>query len=97
MVGTQSSADYLFEQSKTYRSRAPYPLTPFGQDFKTVAELITAETATQVYSVNLTGFDTHANQKNRQARLLKQLAEGLQAFVTDLQQNGLLVEVGGQR
>ena len=90
MVDTQSSADYLFQQSKVHQSKAPYPLTSFGQDLKKVAELITADTATRVYYVNLTGFDTHANQKNRQARLLKQLAEGLQAFVADLKQNGLL-------
>ncbi|MCB0585830.1 MAG: DUF1501 domain-containing protein [Phaeodactylibacter sp.] len=90
MVDTQSSADYLFEQSKIYQSMAPYPLTPFGQDLKKVAELITADTATRAYYLNLTGFDTHANQKNRQERLLKQLAEGLQAFVMDLKQNGLL-------
>ncbi|MCB0550443.1 MAG: DUF1501 domain-containing protein [Phaeodactylibacter sp.] len=90
MVDTQSSADYLFEQSKVHQSRVPYPMTTFGQDLKKVAELITADTATRVYYVNLTGFDTHANQKNRQGRLLKQLAEGLQAFVTDLKQNGLL-------
>lgn len=90
MVDTQSSADYLYERSKVHRSRAAYPLTPFGQDLKKVAELITADTATRVYYINLTGFDTHANQKNRQARLLKQFAEGLQAFATDLKDNSLL-------
>ncbi|MCB9267172.1 MAG: DUF1501 domain-containing protein [Lewinellaceae bacterium] len=90
MVDTQSSADYLYEHSKTHSSKATYPLTPFGQDLKKVAELITADAATRIYYVNLTGFDTHANQRNRQARLLQQLAEGVQAFVSDLKQNGLL-------
>ena len=35
-------------------------------------KLITADTDTQIYYVSLTGFDTHANQKNQQERLLKQ-------------------------
>lgn len=90
MASTQSSANYLFEQSKLYASTVAYPQTPFGRDLKTVAELITADTDTKIYYVSLTGFDTHANQKIQQERLLKQYADGVNALVTDLKQNGLL-------
>lgn len=90
MINTQSSAAYLYEQSRVFTSRADYPQTAFGQDLKQIAELMTAETATKIYYVNLTGFDTHANQKNQQERLLRQYGEGMKAFVADLKANGLL-------
>jgi uncharacterized protein (DUF1501 family) len=90
MIDSQSSAQYLFEQSKVYQSKENYPNTPFGRDLKQIAELITADTATQVYYVSLTGFDTHANQQNIQNRLLQQYADGMKALVKDLKRNDLL-------
>lgn len=90
MIDTQSSADYLYQQSTVHRSKADYPQTPFGRDLKQIAELITADTDTKIYYVSLTGFDTHANQRNQQERLLQQYADGMRAFVSDLQQNNLL-------
>ncbi len=90
LIDTQSSADYLFQQSKVYASKVAYPNTPFGRDLKQTAELITADTDTQIYYLSLSGFDTHANQKNMQDRLLQQYSEGMKAFVEDLDQNGLL-------
>lgn len=89
MIDTQSSADYLFQQSKVNKSKLTYPKTKFGRDLKQISELITADTDTQIYYVSLGGFDTHANQKNQQARLLKQYAEAMKVFVKDLQQNRL--------
>ena len=93
MADTQASADYLYAQSKVYQSKVDFPQTPFGQDLKQVAELITADTATKVYYVSLTGFDTHVNQKNRQERLLKEYAEGVKALVEGLKQNNLFEDV----
>ena len=90
MIQAQESADYLGQQVKGYRSNVSYPATAFGKDLQQVAELITTDTDTRIYYVNLTGFDTHANQKNIQARLLKQYADGVKAFVEDLQQHQLL-------
>lgn len=90
MIETQSSANYLLDQSKTYKSGVSYPKTGFGKDLKTIAELITAETATKVYYVSLGGFDTHVGQISKQARLLEQYAEGVKALVKDLKQNRLL-------
>ncbi len=90
MIDTQESADYLFEQSRVYQAKGDYPPTPFGRDLKQVAELITADTATQIYYVSLTGFDTHANQQQQQARLLQQYAQGMKALVDDLERNRLL-------
>ncbi len=89
MIDTQSSADYLYEKSKVHRSRLSYPNTPFAKDLKQVAELLTADTATQIYYISLSGFDTHAFQQRTQTKLLQKYAEAMAAFIKDLRQNNL--------
>lgn len=89
LVKTQESADYLFEKSKVHTSKTTFPNGKFAQDLKQIAELITADTATQVYYVSLGGFDTHAQQRGRQKRLLKTYAEAVKAFTDDLKSNNL--------
>lgn len=93
MIDTQSSAACLYEQSQLYSSTMEYPKTPFGKDLQQIAELITADTDTKIYYASLTGFDTHANQKNQQERLLRQYAQGVNVFAKDLKKNGLLKDV----
>lgn len=93
LIDSESSANYLFEQSKKHHSTATYPQSEFGQDLRTIAQLITADTDTKIYYTSLTGFDTHANQKTRQERLLGQYADAMKVFVEDLKQNGLLDDV----
>ncbi len=89
MVDTQSSADYLYEKSKTHKSSVTYPNNAFGKDLKQIAELMTSDADVKIYYVSLSGFDTHAGQKNTQGRLLKNYADGVAAFIKDLKQNGL--------
>jgi uncharacterized protein (DUF1501 family) len=93
LIDTQSSADYLFKQSRVARSSTQYPAGPFGKSLKQISELLTADTDTRIYYTSLGGFDTHVNQRNKQDSLLKQYAEGMKALVTDLKQNGLLNDV----
>lgn len=90
LIDTQASADYLAAQARMHTSKMDYPTTDFGRDLKQIAELITADTDTHIYYVSLTGFDTHAGQKNRQERLLQQYSDGMKAFVEDLAHNRLL-------
>jgi len=92
MADTQASAGYLHRQLQTYRSKEEYPQTPFGKDLKQIAELMCADSDVRIYYVSLTGFDTHANQKPQQERLLRQYADGMKAFVQDLKRNNLLDE-----
>lgn len=68
----------------SYRPMTAYPPTPFGQSLRQVAALIAAGISTRVYYVSLTGFDTHSNQANTHATLLRALSEGLAAFQADL-------------
>jgi uncharacterized protein (DUF1501 family) len=89
LTDTQASANYLWAQSQVHRSQIDYPDTRFGRDLKQIAELITADTDTKIYYVSLSGFDTHANQRGPQGRLLQQYAEGVRALVRDLQAHQL--------
>ena len=93
LIDAQSSADYLFEKAKTHQSSITYSNNAFARDLKQIAELITADSDTKIYYAGMTGFDTHANQKNAQTRLLKNYSEGVAAFVKDLKSNGLLDDV----
>ncbi|HTQ31759.1 MAG TPA: DUF1501 domain-containing protein [Opitutaceae bacterium] len=72
-----------------YRPAATYPTTPFAASLRNVAALISANLSTRVYFVSLSGFDTHANQLNTQANLLRVLSDGLAAFQKDLETHKL--------
>ena len=64
---------------------AQYPNTNFAKGLQVLAEVIVQGLGLRVGYVTLGGFDTHGEQKNTQAQLLQQLAEGLAAFYTDLE------------
>ena len=92
MIETSSSANYIQNTSKLYKSDAVYAATSFSNQLKTVSKFICSGLKTRVYYVSLSGFDTHANQVQQQSRLLKQYAEGINTFIKDLQQNNKLEE-----
>lgn len=69
---------------ETAKPATPYPAGNFSQSLRNVSALIAAGLPTRVYFVSLGGFDTHANQANAHANLLRQLSEGLAAFQADL-------------
>ncbi|MCD6543563.1 MAG: DUF1501 domain-containing protein [Flavobacteriaceae bacterium] len=87
MIEAESSAKYIFENSKTYKNKTEYPNTPFGKQLKTTAQFINSNLETKVYFVSMGGFDTHASQKNKQNRLLKIYSDSMEVFVKDLEQN----------
>ena len=50
--------------------------------------MIRADLPTRVYYASLGGFDTHANQLNSHANLMRQLGDALNAFQQDLGKQG---------
>lgn len=84
LIESVSSADYIEEKVKLYKSKANYPQNRFARNLKTIAEMIGSGLETTVYYTQLGGFDTHAQQRNRQERLLRTYAESVEAFVKDL-------------
>jgi uncharacterized protein (DUF1501 family) len=67
---------------------AIYPEGEFGDQLKTIAQMIKENIGLRVACIDLGGWDTHENQGNGSdgylAGLLDELARGLSAFYTDL-------------
>lgn len=87
MGETISSAAYIQQQFKTYKSSAPYPNTELGRNLRTIANLVMSDINTKVYYVSHGSFDTHVNQHDQQARLFGQLSDALTVFTDDLKNN----------
>jgi len=67
---------------------AEFPRTVFGNAVRTAAQIAASKTGVATIKLSLSGFDTHSNQLPTQARLLKDLADGLVAL------RAALVEIG---
>ncbi len=93
LAETVSSAEYVHSKAKVNKSRMLYPTTELGRSLNTIAELITAGVSTNVYYVSLSGFDTHIRQNDQHDRLLRQYAEAVSVFVSDLKSNSRLDDV----
>ena len=87
MIEAKSSANYIYENTKVKLSQEEYPQNRFAKQLKNVGQFINSGLETKVFYTSLGGFDTHANQPNRQKRLLSQYAESVAAFVKDLKRN----------
>ena len=87
MIAAESSAKYIYETTRTVVSKKEYPNTKFGKQMKTTAQFINSHLDTKVFYTSLDGFDTHANQKGAQKKLLQTYAESVEAFVEDLKAN----------
>ncbi|MBT8254743.1 MAG: DUF1501 domain-containing protein [Flavobacteriaceae bacterium] len=88
LISAESSAKYIYEKSKTKRSNEEYSKGSFGRQMKSAAQFINSGLKTRVFYVAQNGYDTHANQKQTQARLLGNFAVNLEKFVIDLKKAG---------
>jgi uncharacterized protein (DUF1501 family) len=66
-----------------------FPQHRFGRDIETAARLIASGAHAPVIKLAHGSFDTHSNQRGTHERLLRELAEGLSAFRTEMQARGL--------
>lgn len=89
---TIASTQYLYNQSKIFKSTSSYPEHTLGKNLRTIAELICSGSETGVYYVSISGFDTHASQKHKHEQLLKIVSDSLSVFAYDLKQNNRLDE-----
>jgi uncharacterized protein (DUF1501 family) len=90
MIETTSSAEYIYNTSKTYNNSYVYPQTALGKQLKTVSTFINSGMETSVYYVSMGGFDTHINQLQQHQNLLQTFADAVTAFVNDLQKSNKL-------
>lgn len=85
---TYTSSKELERVAESYQPARSYPANPLGQRLKLIAQLIDAGIPERIYYTAHGGFDTHAAQQPNHARLLGELADGLNAFQKDLSQKG---------
>ncbi|HKD99412.1 MAG TPA: DUF1501 domain-containing protein [Planctomycetota bacterium] len=68
--------------------RDGYPDTGLGRKLRVVSRILEAGFPTRIFAVELDGFDTHANQPETHAALLREMSGALAAFHDDLRRRG---------
>jgi uncharacterized protein (DUF1501 family) len=76
--------DVLRAKVAAYKPAVAYPKDPFSQQLQLAAQIVGSRIGTKIIFVSIGSFDTHANQRAQQDRLLGYLASGLHAFYADL-------------
>jgi uncharacterized protein (DUF1501 family) len=84
LLETESSVDYIYEKNKLISNTYTYPNSGLGKQLKDIAGFIDSGISTKVYYVSIGGFDTHANQLDRQNNVLAQYSEAVAAFIKNL-------------
>src|SRR6266542_1793465 len=80
-----AGSDELQKVAASYQSPVTYPANNgLASQLKMVAQVIAGNLGTRLFSVSMGGFDTHANQKDNQAKLLGQMGDAVDAFMQDL-------------
>ncbi|HEY5091662.1 MAG TPA: DUF1501 domain-containing protein, partial [Acidimicrobiales bacterium] len=78
----------LFQLSATVspvlQKAPPSSASPLAQQLDVVGNLITANVPTRVYSVSLSGFDTHADELGPQGTLVGQVSDAITAFLAQV-------------
>jgi uncharacterized protein (DUF1501 family) len=76
--------DILRRKIAGYTPAVTYPTDAFSNQLKLAAQLIGSDVGSKIIFVSIGSFDTHANQRAQQDRLLTYMADGLLAFYRDL-------------
>jgi uncharacterized protein (DUF1501 family) len=66
--------------------KTEFPRNGFGNQVRTAAQLVASKAGIATIRLTLTGFDTHANQLGTHANLLKELAEGIAALKSAMEE-----------
>jgi len=93
MSATVSSASYIKEQFKAYKTKEIFPSTELGKNMQTIARLIMSDINTKVYYVSHGAFDTHVNQLAAQQTQLQRLDEAITALTKELKNNNRFQDV----
>ncbi|WP_372896772.1 DUF1501 domain-containing protein [Stieleria sp.] len=82
--GAISASQRVTAAAQDYQSDIDYPQSQLGEQLRLVAQLISAGMRTRVYYLQLDGFDTHAQQGDTHAILLRQWSDAVSAFLGDM-------------
>ncbi|MEL6108435.1 MAG: DUF1501 domain-containing protein [Planctomycetota bacterium] len=82
------ASDRLESAGMQYKPAKKFPNSGLGKKLGTVAKLIAGGIKSTIYYVQIDGFDTHANQPDAHAALLRQVSDSVSSLITDLNQQG---------
>jgi uncharacterized protein (DUF1501 family) len=91
LVRTSLDAQVSSDRIRAAVSKQPlinYPDGELSKQLQLIGSMIRADLPTRVYYASLGGFDTHANQLNSHANLMRQVGSALNAFQNDLAKQG---------
>ncbi len=82
------ASDRVAAAQSDYKSAVEYPQSDLARKLRIVAQLINAGLNTRIYYVTLDGFDTHSQQADAHAALLRQWGDAVTAFTRDVTGHG---------
>tara|TARA_B110000459_G_scaffold32552_1_gene33870 strand:+ start:224 stop:1846 length:1623 start_codon:yes stop_codon:yes gene_type:complete len=85
---TLTYAEVINDAYMASSNQATYLQDALSEQLAIIARMIKGGLGTKVYMVSLGGFDTHANQVNKQRGLHENLASGIKSFYEDLASEG---------
>ncbi len=83
-----AASERLEKAMATPDQSGDFPSTGLGERLKIISRLILSGLGTRIYYVTFDGFDTHANQPDAHAGLLRQWSEASGAFCKSMQRAG---------
>ena len=85
---TYTYAEVINDAYMASSNQATYLQDDLSEQLAIIARMIKGGLGTKVYMISLGGFDTHANQVNKQRGLHENLASGIKNFYEDLASAG---------
>lgn len=106
-IGLNSSLDFLKKEEKSVKLaslalekhaknidvKTVFEQTNISNDFKEAVKLIKSKIDIPVIKISQNGYDTHANQIERQNKLLKEFDSAIRSFVDELKLENLFNDV----
>ena len=87
-LDAMTASDIVQQAASNYQTSVTYPKNDFSNRLKLAAQVVASSLKPTIVYLQIGGFDTHANQKNTQANLLKTVSDGVAAFYQDMDSKG---------
>jgi uncharacterized protein (DUF1501 family) len=87
-LDAMTASDIVQQAASNYQTAVDYPKNDFSNRLKLAAQVVSSSLKPTIVYLQIGGFDTHANQSNTQANLLKTVSDGIAAFYQDMDSKG---------
>lgn len=89
----QRANESFSKYAKDIKIKEVFKDTDISKDFKEALKIIKSKIDIPIIKISQKGYDTHANQIERQNKLLKELDDAIGSFVKELKNNNLFDDV----